>query len=64
MKTERIKEGSVYMAVVKGQEIKVLVDMVQLDTVLGKNVETQRGVVINAKNVVAGPLKAGVDSQR
>lgn len=59
MKTERIIPGSIYMVVIKGQEVRVLVDMVQLDMVVGQNVDTKRGIIIPAEKVVAGPLRFG-----
>ncbi len=59
MKTERIIPGAVYMAVIKGQEVRVLVDMVRLDNVLGKDIDTDRGIIISTEKVVAGPLKFG-----
>ena len=47
------------MAVIKGQEVRVLVDMVRLDNVLGKDIDTDRGIIISTEKVVAGPLKFG-----
>ena len=57
MKAERIVVGQVYMAVVRRQEVRVMVDMVKVGQVVGKNLETGGGIVLSVDKIVAGPLK-------
>lgn len=57
MKAERIKTGEVYMVVVSGKEIRVRIDLVQLDNIVGTKIDEQRGIVCSTSRVVAGPLK-------
>ena len=59
MKAERITVGKVYMAVVGRREVRVLVQAVKLDQVLGKNLETNGGIAMSVEKIVAGPLKDG-----
>lgn len=57
MKTERIKEGEIYMAVIKGNEIRVLIDTIHLDHVAGTDIDKQRGIIVPTAKIVAGPLR-------
>jgi len=57
MKAERIKTGEVYMVVVSGKEIRVKIELVELDNIVGTRIDEQRGIVCPASRVVAGPLK-------
>lgn len=42
MKAERIKTGEVYMVVVSGKEIRVKIDLVQLDSIVGTRIDEKR----------------------
>lgn len=57
MKAERIKTGEVYMVVVSGKEIRVKIELVELDSIVGTKIDEQRGIVCPVSRVVAGPLK-------
>lgn len=63
MKAERITVGKVYMAVVGRREVRVLVEAVKLDQVLGRNLETNGGIAMSVEKIVAGPLKNGATLQ-
>lgn len=57
MKAERIKTGEVYMVVVSGKEIRVKIELVELDNIVGTRIDERRGIVCPTSRVVAGPLK-------
>lgn len=57
MKAERIKPGEVYMVVIGNKEIRVKIELVELDTIVGTRIDEKRGIACPASRVVAGPLK-------
>ena len=57
MKTERITVGGIYMAVIKGNEIRVRIDYLVGNHILGTNLEENRGIAMTNEKIVAGPLK-------
>lgn len=57
MKTDRIETGKIYMALYKNKHIRFQVDMLVSDTVLGTNMDTKRGAVVKASDIISGPLK-------
>jgi len=59
MKAERIQTDKVYMAVVKGRELLIKVDLVILNHVHGKVIETGAGIALHADAFQAGPLNIG-----
>lgn len=63
MKAERITVGKVYMAVIGRREVRVLIEAVKLDQVLGRNLETNGGIAMSVDKIVAGPLKNGATLQ-
>jgi len=57
MKAERIKTGEVYMIAVKGKEVRVRIELVEFDSIVGTNIDEKRGIICPTSRVVAGPLK-------
>lgn len=57
MRKIHIQDDHIYMAVINGKEVRILVDTIQHGLALGKNLETNGGILVPLQDIVAGPLK-------